>query len=62
MRRRRIAEQQEVADAMLRKSKDDLSLMVPIKNMVNETLERMQQLNQENNFSARIAAVYGIKR
>lgn len=60
--RRRIAEQQELADTMLRKSKDDLSLMTPIKNLVNETLERMQQLNQENNFAARIAAAYGIKR
>lgn len=62
MRRRSIADQQQLADEMLRKSKDDLGLMTPIKNMVNETLERMQQLNQENNFAARIAAAYGIKR
>lgn len=53
-----VAKDLELANQMLSKSQEDLARVQIIKSPVINLVRRVAELNQENNFSRRIAAAY----
>lgn len=58
-RTRQIEYQQTLANEMLQRSLHDAQMARDIKQRINFVVDRIQRLNLENNFAARVAAAYG---